>query len=250
MAGAALLAVTVTGCGGPGLSRVAPDGAAASSSTPTNEAAPIPAPDQRTPGSSPARSAVPGLGPKTMNKVPKRTHQVVVASTETKHGTAARTTLYRLGDDGGWTRVDSWAGHNGKGGWTSRHTINDTESPVGVYGLTDAGGYLADPGTKLSYDQEHAYRQGAVATYGPKYRSVFNYVIAIDFNRVPGSPPTDSRHPRGTRPGGKIWLHVDHDSPTHGCITLDQAGMKFLLTHLDPDAHPVIVTGPEPAIAR
>lgn len=185
-----------------------------------------------------------------MKKIPSNSSQVVVSSTPAKNGTRAHTTLYELTDGGRWKAVGDWSGHNGENGWDKNRSVGDSTTPVGVFGLTDAGGYLKNPGTELTYDRDRTYRTAAAATYGRKYAKVFNYVIAVNFNRVAGSAPTDSRHPHGAARGGKIWLHVDHASPTHGCITLSQSGVKYLLTHLDPGDHPVIVTGPESVISR
>jgi hypothetical protein len=55
----------------------------------------------------------------------------------------------------------------------------------------DAGGVLADPGSRLP-------------------------VIAIDYNRVRGTSPIDPTRPQGESRGGSIWLHMDHGSPGGG----------------------------------
>ena len=44
--------------------------------------------------------------------------------------------------------------------------------------------------------------------------------------------------------GGGIWLHLDHDSGTNGCVTLDEADLKWIMRTIDPDAHPRIAMGP------
>ncbi|GAB3558366.1 L,D-transpeptidase family protein [Spelaeicoccus albus] len=245
-----MTAAALTGCGGTLTAATDRARDASPSRSSAEPGDPIPGPGQRSPGTRPTRHAIPGIGPHTMRQIPKRTTQVLVSATETKTGSRAHTTMYRLVADGTWKAVDDWPGHNGKNGWKKHRSVGDATTPIGVFGLTDAGGYLANPGTKLSYDRDPAYRSAAAATYGDSFKKVFNYLIAINFNRVAGSKPTDSRHPHGAARGGKIWLHVDHHSPTHGCITLPQSGMKFLLTHLDPKARPVIVTGPKPVISR
>ena len=55
--------------------------------------------------------------------------------------------------------------------------------------------------------------------------------------------PLDLTRPRGADRGGGIWLHVDHEGPTQGCVSLEKRHMKELLRTLDPDRHPVIVMG-------
>ncbi|WP_344308425.1 L,D-transpeptidase family protein [Brevibacterium samyangense] len=193
--------------------------------------------------------AIPGLGPETMARIPAETTQVLVASTPDADGTEARTALWEFAD-GTWERTGEFAGHNGGAGWLEDRREGDRTSPIGVFTLTDAGGALPDPGAKLPYTHDPSLRTNAQATYGDDWADVFDFVIAIDYNRVPGSPPTDDRRPLGWDAGGKIWLHVDHDSPTKGCISMSADDMRTLLRTLDPAAAPHIVMGPEEVIAR
>src|SRR5699024_8128697 len=104
--------------------------------------------------------------------------------------------------------------------------------------------YRPDPGTELPYTQDDNLPSSATVAYGPDYASVFDYIIAIDYNRVPGHPPTDTTRPMGWDKGGGIWLHLDHDSGTNGCVTLEASDLKWLLRTIDPDAHPRIALGP------
>jgi L,D-peptidoglycan transpeptidase YkuD (ErfK/YbiS/YcfS/YnhG family) len=68
-------------------------------------------------------------------------------------------------------------------------------------------------------------------------------VIAINYNRQPGTTPLDWTRPLGAARGGGIWFHVDHGGPTHGCVSLAREHMKALLRALDPDRGPVVVMG-------
>ena len=67
--------------------------------------------------------------------------------------------------------------------------------------------------------------------------------IAIDYNRVTGTPPNDPTRPRGQKKGGSIWLHMDHGSGTSACVSLPKSAMRHLLRTLDPKQHPVVVMG-------
>jgi L,D-peptidoglycan transpeptidase YkuD (ErfK/YbiS/YcfS/YnhG family) len=69
---------------------------------------------------------------------------------------------------------------------------------------------------------------------GESLAGAFDYVIAIDYNRVDGSSPLDPRRPQGAARGGGVWLHVDHGGPTQGCISLGSDAMRRLLQTLDP----------------
>lgn len=80
--------------------------------------------------------------------------------------------------------------------------------------------------------------------------SSFDYVIAIDYNRKPGTTPLDWTRPLGASRGGGIWLHVDHDGPTQGCVSIDKEHMKELLLALDPRLNPVVVMGDSASLAR
>ena len=76
----------------------------------------------------------------------------------------------------------------------------------------------------------------------------FDYVIAINYNRQPGTSPLDWTRPLGASRGGGIWIHVDHGGPTHGCVSIAEAHMKELLRTLDPARHPVVVIGDAAAL--
>lgn len=85
---------------------------------------------------------------------------------------------------------------------------------------------------------------------GEPLEGSFDYVVAIDYNRVPGTTPLDRTRPLGEDKGGGVWIHVDHDGPTNACVSLSEEHMRALLTALDPDKEPVVVMGPEEALAR
>lgn len=179
----------------------------------------------------------------TMAKIPAGSRQVVVVGGE---GATSNRAVVRFFERGtGWTQVASWPGHIGKAGWTDKHVEGDLKTPTGVFTLTDAGGRLANPGTKLSYERSTAYQAPASEPgFGDSAADAFDYVIAIDYNRVRGKTPLDFTRPMGVQRGGGIWLHVEHDGPTHGCVSVSKSALKLLLTRLDPAAKPVIVMGP------
>lgn len=132
-------------------------------------------------------------------------------------------------------------GHNGERGWSAHRTAGDLRTPVGVYSLTYAGGRLPNPGTKEPYEYSPSYFHTAGHFLGHNTFGVFDYVVAIDFNRVPGSPLSSTTQPHGVRPGGDIWLHVDNGAPTLACVTVPRRDMVTILKWLNPSQHPVIV---------
>lgn len=201
---------------------------------------------------SPVRTepgTIPGLDAATRARIPSRSEQVLVVTGEGTDSHDSTVTLYsRAKDSEKWLAGTAWPAHNAAKGWTEDHRYGDLRSPEGVFTLSDAGGKLAAPrGTKLPYDHNSSFVASGSGVEGEPLAGAFDYVIAIDYNRVPGSSPLDPRRPEGAEKGGGVWLHVDHDGPTQGCISLKADVMRELLRTLDPKRHPVIVMGPSDA---
>ncbi|GAA2199469.1 L,D-transpeptidase family protein [Streptomyces bangladeshensis] len=195
----------------------------------------------RTPTASSGSTRIPGVGDRLHRRIPADSRQVVAVYGEGHDSAASRVVLYtRQGTH--WHPTGSWPAHNGRNGWTTHHHEGDARSPVGVFTLTDAGGVLADPGTRLPYDHDRgAYTPPA--EWDEAHQHDFDYVIAIDYNRVKGTPPRDATRPWGTDKGGGIWLHLDHGSGTSACVSVSKRAMELLLRTLDPARHPVVVMG-------
>ncbi|MEU9451950.1 L,D-transpeptidase family protein [Streptomyces sp. NPDC048277] len=202
-------------------------------------ASPAARPGPAVPVGDPA--GLPGIGERLHGAIPADSGQVVAVYGEAADSADSTVVLYSREADG-WRPEGSWPAHNGRHGWTTDHYAGDGRSPVGVFTVTDAGGVLPDPGTRLSYDR------GEAAYTPPHYWDLahqhdFDYVIAIDYNRLRGTPPNDPTRPWGVGRGGSIWLHLDHGSGTSACIGLSREAMEFLLRTLDPDRDPVVVMG-------
>ncbi|SNX56630.1 L,D-peptidoglycan transpeptidase YkuD (ErfK/YbiS/YcfS/YnhG family) [Streptomyces sp. TLI_55] len=193
-----------------------------------------------TTASTPAPTGIPGIGDRFQRRVPADARQVVAVYGEGVDSPDATVVLYTKRGTG-WDRTRSWPAHNGKKGWTADHHEGDKRSPVGVFTLTDAGGVLKDPGSELPYTRSGAFT--APRWWAKSHWHDFDYVIAIDYNRVKGTAPNDPTRPEGDRKGGGIWLHMDHGSGTSACVSLSRSAMEYLLRTLDPDRHPVVVMG-------
>ncbi|MFH8346449.1 L,D-transpeptidase family protein [Streptomyces sp. NPDC018045] len=183
---------------------------------------------------------IPGVGAKLRSRIPKDSRQVVAVYGKGADSPDATLALYTKAARG-WKRTATWPAHNGRKGWTTDHHEDDLRSPVGVFGLSDAGGVLPDPGAKLPYTHSSAFTPPPY--WEKKTRHDFDHVIAIDYNRLKGTTPLDPTRPQGRKKGGGIWLHLDHGSGTSGCVSIPKAGMVALLRTLDPRWHPVVVMG-------
>jgi hypothetical protein len=93
-------------------------------------------------------------------------------------------------------------------------------------------------------------RSAAQDSRGSPLAGSFDYVVAVNFNREPGTDPLNRTRPLGPAKGGGVWLHVDHGGPTHGCVSLPKADMVTLLQTLDPAENPVVVRGDPVSLAR
>jgi L,D-peptidoglycan transpeptidase YkuD (ErfK/YbiS/YcfS/YnhG family) len=227
--GSLLTVATLSACGGPS-GHVADSGASGPSDGAGRNSA----------TADPTR--IPGVGDRLQRRIPAATRQVVAVYGDGKDSADSTVVLYTKRGSA-WHRERGWAAHNGRKGWTPDHHENDKRSPVGVFTLSDAGGVLPDPdpGTGLPYSRSAAI--AAPRWWAESYWHDFDYVIAIDYNRVKGTPPNDPTRPEGESKGGSIWLHMDHGSGTSACVSLPKQAMEYLLRTLDPDRHPVVVMG-------
>ncbi|MFE9097688.1 L,D-transpeptidase family protein [Streptomyces sp. NPDC007264] len=183
---------------------------------------------------------IPGIGDTLWHRVPAGSRQVVAVYGADRNSPASTVVLF-VKHGSTWQRTLSWAAHNGRRGWTTDHHEGDQRSPVGVFTLSDAGGVLDAPAAKLPYTKSVSFQ--APHYWNKRYWHDFDYVIAIDYNRVEGTPPNDPTRPLGQSKGGSIWLHMDHGSGTSACVSLPKSAMEYLLRTLDPGQHPVVVMG-------
>ncbi|WP_175084443.1 hypothetical protein [Candidatus Frankia nodulisporulans] len=188
--------------------------------------------------------AIPGIGSVMMAKVPRAALQAIpVTGIDRDANTNSVLLWQRASTRSPWVSFGApMTGRNGANGWTGAHHEGDLRSPIGVFSLTAAGGRLPDPGSALPYEYQPSFYQTA-APQGEPLADAFNYVVAIDYNRVPGRPPSDPSRPLGDQVGGDIWLHVDHQAPTRGCVALTQDTLVSVMRWLSPRAHPMIIMG-------
>ncbi|MFJ3338092.1 L,D-transpeptidase family protein [Streptomyces sp. NPDC086766] len=218
-----VMAMSLSGCGG-SRARAAGDDAGGAHGAPGD--------------TDPKR--VPGIGDRLWRRVPADSRQMVVVYGAGPNSPDSTVALFtRHGST--WERTRSWAAHNGRHGWTTDHHEGDQRTPVGVFTLSDAGGVLADPGARLPYTRSASFQ--APHWWNKASWHDFDYVIAVDYNRVKGTAPNDPTRPQGQSRGGGIWLHMDHGGGTSACVSQSQEAMRYLLRTLDPAQHPVVVMG-------
>lgn len=199
--------------------------------------------------------------------------QVIVVTADSWRSTEGTLTAYERTDDGWKVVQPEVRAQLGYGGMVDgdRRAQGTGATPTGVYAIVSAFGRKPDPGTALDYtkvDRNDAW------TYNPRVPRTYNiyqdvdrswasygryveelwdmgmqydYVAVLDYNLPPGKITTNARgvrvtdEPANTRRGGGIFLHVDNGKKTAGCISVDKAVMRSILTWLDPAQSPAIV---------
>ncbi len=136
---------------------------------------------------------VPDVGDRYQRRIPAASRQVVAVYGDGRNSPDSTVVLYTKRGSR-WHESRRWPAHNGAKGWTTDHHENDKRSPVGVFTLSDAGGVLPDPGAELPYTRSPSF--AAPRWWDESYWHDFDYVIAIDYNRVKGTPPNDPTRPR------------------------------------------------------
>lgn len=226
-----------------------PPGAAGAPGPPAQPRAAVP--PTPSPPPAPPRE-IPGLGLRTRAQIPAGVRQAFVVTGRSPDSNRSTAVLYTRDDPAvGWrAALAPWPAHNALNGWTAEHWEGDLRSPVGVFTLTAAGGRLDPPDTAFPYDLSPDFKVAGEGFHGEPLEGSFDYVIAIDYNRVPGTSPLDHTRPLGQERGGGIWIHVDHGGPTQGCVSVTEDRMKELLGVLDPAKEPVIVMGDAASLSR
>ena len=226
---------------------------------------------------------VPAIGLRTAPRaLPERlTHlgsssQVIVVQAANWATSHANLVAWQKSPDGTWQRVldrvPARVGWNGFA-WASRRVQNSGETPAGTFRLLRGFGIVRPPGVSLRYRVVDAsdwwpYDPHDPSTYNvlqpsrPRsarwrpswaehlatYRMQYRFAVVLDYN-LPGGVHLDGRQrvaaePANTHKGGGIFLHVNGEGATAGCVSVTRPVMRAIVRWLDPTARPRIVMGP------
>ncbi|MGC4962269.1 L,D-transpeptidase family protein [Gordonia sp. DT101] len=180
------------------------------------------------------------------------TRQMIVVTAPKANDASATLTGFERGTDGSWKPVigptKAFLGSLGMG----EPKDNVPRTPEGTFGLDQAFGRLANPGTKMPYkkvDRQDWWDSNMKSpTYNTMVRQakspggdsenlydsgpVYDYAVNIAHNpqRTPGK-------------ASAMFLHVTNNQPTQGCVAIDKELMRKVLVWLDPAKHPKISIG-------
>ncbi len=227
-------------------------------------------------GASPATAAVksaidpsslPGIG---------ASEQVVLVTASNSRTSYATVRTYERAKDGSWRpvmgAVAARIGYSGLAPQRDRRQ-GTGKTPAGTFAITTTLGRIANPVTRMPYQQ---FDRNDAWTYNPRYPATYNmfqsanrswssfgnyvehlwsygnqyrYIAVLDYNLPKGEVTTRkdgvrrTSTPANTAKGGGIFLHVSAGTATAGCVAVSQARMTSIMGWLDPAKHPVIVIG-------
>jgi L,D-peptidoglycan transpeptidase YkuD (ErfK/YbiS/YcfS/YnhG family) len=190
-------------------------------------------------------------GPGAMAQASPPAHrQVVVVSAPTRTATVGTLEGWAW-RDGRWRRVlgpfRAYLGASGIG--AASEYIDRT--PRGVYALTEAFGWAADPGTRLPYRKVGWSAWWVSDVTSPHYNtmqfcrpgtcsfgaaehlraiSLYAHAIVIDYNRDPVVPGA----------GSAFFIHASAGEATQGCVAIDESALVAVLRWLRPSSRPVV----------
>ena len=199
-----------------------------------------------TPGpTTPAGATAPS--PKAPSPSPARQLITVTASSY------SATTATLVGYDGSKKALGPWTVHLGRAGLArpgAKHE-GDLHTPSGTFGISYMFGWKPSPGVKFRYRVAHSYDTWSDDSASPYYNlwvdsryhdpgaapehmksRYYAYGIVIAYNAA-----------RTPHRGSAVFLHVDHASPTTGCVTLPTDRLVQVMRWLNPARSPQIKIG-------
>jgi L,D-peptidoglycan transpeptidase YkuD (ErfK/YbiS/YcfS/YnhG family) len=183
--------------------------------------------------------------------------QVITVLASSTHSTTATLQAWNRAPGSGWLSFGAAvSAHVGSDGLTTTPSESTSATPIGSFGLTQAFGRAANPGTALPYfvagpqdwwvsDSSSPYYNthqtcGAACPFNTAagenlYQAgyVYTYAVVIDYNRFPVRAGA----------GSAFFIHVSDGGPTAGCVSIPQATLVSLLSWLTPSAHPRVLIG-------
>ena len=163
--------------------------------------------------------------------------------------------------------------------WAAQRVQNSGETPAGTFRLLRGFGLARPAGVRLPYQvvdpsdwwpydprdpktynvqqlsrPKQARWRTSWAEHLATYRTQYRFVVVLDYNLPSGVHFNGTQwvasHPANTAKGGGIFLHVNGDGATAGCVSVARPVMRHLLRWLAPGAHPRIVMGPRSVLPR
>ncbi len=192
-------------------------------------------------------TTIPDIGPSTWAQLKRKSSQAIIVRGYGKRSDQNTTELWQR-TGGCWSQVDSWWGLNGFKGWHRTPWTGSLRSPAGVFSLTSTGGRKPNPATSMPYHHGPKYwEKGGYKIHYPK--QIYNYVIAINYNRYNKKVPRSTKQPSSST-GSGYWFHQRGLGSTRGCVSMKKKQLVKTLQWMKPEQKPQVIMGPEKWLAR
>jgi L,D-peptidoglycan transpeptidase YkuD (ErfK/YbiS/YcfS/YnhG family) len=200
-----------------------------------------------------AASGCSTIAPKSLQELDGAVTQAIVVHPVQKDSDQAQLSAWQK-QGNSWHRlffVSAVIGRNGLA-LAGEKKEGDGKTPSGIYALGPAFGYASSINTGLQYHQAgeidfwvddmrsiqyNQWIHGAPAAHSfermKRRDGLYQYGVVIDYNMHPIIPGA----------GSAIFMHVwrRYNSPTSGCVALNQRNLRKILRWLDQDYQPVII---------
>ncbi len=211
----------------------------------------------------------------------KKSRQVVTVTSSSWSTSYAKLSTWRKRKDGSWRRVmgpvPARLGYAGFARAADRLQGTGT-TPAGTFRIGRGFGSKADPGSAMPYRRfdrndywpgdprdrrtynVYQFKRTAQARWRTSwaerlwdFREQYAHAAVIRYNMPHRRYRADdgqrfAKDKANTRKGGAIFLHVNGDDATAGCVSVSPRRMRKLLRWFEPDREPRIVMGPKDEI--
>lgn len=184
--------------------------------------------------------------------------QLLLVTVPSREDSAATITAYQK-SDAGWERRMTTTGMVGRNGIVpqAERQQSTATTPAGILRLTAALGIADDPGSHFAYTPIKEGMYWDLNSGSPTYNRLlyrdpggdredlwaigaqYDYVLTTDYN-----------YEQTENKGGAIFVHVQDDSPTSGCIAMPEPDMRWLITWVDPQQSPVALVATEAEVPQ
>jgi L,D-peptidoglycan transpeptidase YkuD (ErfK/YbiS/YcfS/YnhG family) len=209
--------------------------------------------------------------------------QVIIVTSTSWTTSYAKLQTWEKRSDGTWVKpFGEMSARIGRNGFASHPTRlqNSGTTPSGNYRIKHTFGQATNPGTRMPYrdvdsndywvyDPEDPYTYNILEPYHSPYArwrtteaerlaaypTQYKYAAIISYN-LPANVRWYEQYrehrtttPANTAKGGGIFLHVNGNGATAGCVSLYETSMLKVLRWLNPTKQPRIIMGPSAVIA-
>jgi L,D-peptidoglycan transpeptidase YkuD (ErfK/YbiS/YcfS/YnhG family) len=210
--------------------------------------------------------------------------QLVTVTSKRWSSTTATLRAWRRAPGGDWTQAgDAIRVRVGYNAWVrgDRRVQSTGTTPAGKFTMPYAFGRWANPGAHLPYRRVDGndywpYDRRDPATYNvyqrhkakrthwrskyverlDSYKKQYGYAIVVGYNLPRDTYYSTARRQwvardrADKRAGGGIFLHVNGDGATAGCVSMSKANMRWLTEWVRPGMHPRLAMGPRAYVER